>query len=472
MREQRLVPDEVLSEFKSVELGDARLGKRLERVVRQVAASPGASFPAQMTSTAEREALYRFLGNEQVTLEGLLAPHVAETHNRIVGSKLVRIAHDTTSLAYGGDRDGLGSVHRRGKGFFAHCALAVTADEERHPLGVLGVRTFVHTETKERQKLKRSEQSIHCHRSPRETKASSRWEKLAVSVNAAFPADVQAIHVMDQEADDFALLAELVEHNLRFVVRGSGTRVTAVAGQCVAGVLAGQRGRLFRTVRLNRRPQTKEGRRSPRGERDAHLAIRWSRLQLRRPGHCKVTVRELELTVVHVYEPKPPPNEERIEWFLLTNERVATLGDAAQVVDHYRARWVVEEFFKALKTGCAIEKRQLKSYDALVRALGLFLPIAWKLLALRSIANDPAPKPAAALFEPDDVRLVRVLLSERRTDHQLPKAPTVRDVMLAIAAIGGHIRNNGDPGWLVLGRGFQLYVDARAVWRAARSDQS
>jgi hypothetical protein len=25
--------------------------------------------------------------------------------------------------------------------------------------------------------------------------------------------------------------------------------------------------------------------------------------------------------------------------------------------------------------------------------------------------------------------------------------------MLAIAALGGHIKNNGDPGWLVLGRG-------------------
>jgi hypothetical protein len=40
--------------------------------------------------------------------------------------------------------------------------------------------------------------------------------------------------------------------------------------------------------------------------------------------------------------------------------------------------------------------------------------------------------------------------------------------MLGIAALGGHIKNNGDPGWLVLGRGFTRFVEAEAVWRLAR----
>jgi hypothetical protein len=32
---------------------------------------------------------------------------------------------------------------------------------------------------------------------------------------------------------------------------------------------------------------------------------------------------------------------------------------------------------------------------------------------------------------------------------------TIREAMLAIAALGGHIKNNGDPGWAVLGRGYE-----------------
>lgn len=31
--------------------------------------------------------------------------------------------------------------------------------------------------------------------------------------------------------------------------------------------------------------------------------------------------------------------------------------------------------------------------------------------------------------------------------------PTVQDAMRAIAGLGGHLPRNGDPGWLVLGRG-------------------
>jgi hypothetical protein len=55
----------------------------------------------------------------------------------------------------------------------------------------------------------------------------------------------------------------------------------------------------------------------------------------------------------------------------------------------------------------------------------------------------------------------------------LPKRATARDAMLAVAALGGHLKSNGDPGWLVLGRGLN---DLLALgWRAreaARSDRS
>jgi hypothetical protein len=32
---------------------------------------------------------------------------------------------------------------------------------------------------------------------------------------------------------------------------------------------------------------------------------------------------------------------------------------------------------------------------------------------------------------------------------------TVADALLAIARLGGHIKDNGPPGWIVLGRGYQ-----------------
>ena len=41
------------------------------------------------------------------------------------------------------------------------------------------------------------------------------------------------------------------------------------------------------------------------------------------------------------------------------------------------------------------------------------------------------------------------------------------DVMTAIADIGGHIKQIGEPGWLVLGRGYEEFARAEVVWRAA-----
>jgi hypothetical protein len=45
--------------------------------------------------------------------------------------------------------------------------------------------------------------------------------------------------------------------------------------------------------------------------------------------------------------------------------------------------------------------------------------------------------------------------------------------MLAIARLGGHIRNNGAPGWLVLGRGYYQLLTLEIGYRLAlqRRDQ-
>jgi hypothetical protein len=48
--------------------------------------------------------------------------------------------------------------------------------------------------------------------------------------------------------------------------------------------------------------------------------------------------------------------------------------------------------------------------------------------------------------------------------------------MLAVASLGGHLKSNGDPGWIVLGRGLHDLLLLELGWRAreeaARSDQS
>ncbi len=114
---------------------------------------------------------------------------------------------------------------------------------------------------------------------------------------------------------------------------------------------------------------------------------------------------------------------------------------ATTVVDAYGARWRIEEYFKALKTGCALEKRQLETLDALLNALGLFIPIAWNLLRLRVLSRQE--QPASKVLSSTQLKVLRA-----SSKKELPDRLTVRDAMLAIAKLGGHLKRNGDPGWI------------------------
>jgi hypothetical protein len=188
----------VSAEFASAELGDARLTRRLMGIADAVAASPADSFPHAVSGDGELEGVYRFLSNDRVTPKGILAPHYAATRERAGGDDVL-VVHDTTPFSFGGwhKREGLGRFRSgAGQGFFGHFAIAVSADKERRPLGVVGLKTIV-------RKGPRKPRG-------RKTAGSSefdRWAEVALEVQAAMP---NAIHVMDREADALSIFDALV----------------------------------------------------------------------------------------------------------------------------------------------------------------------------------------------------------------------------------------------------------------------
>jgi hypothetical protein len=194
-------------------------------------------------------------------------------------------------------------------------------------------------------------------------------------------------------------------------------------------------------------------------------------VDLKRPADApKASASALRVNVIHVFERKPPQGEPAVEWFLLTNLPIDTDEAIAFAVDCYRARWMIEEFFKALKTGCQFEKRQLESAHSLLNALAILTPVAWRLLLLRHLARSDTRAPASSALTLQQMEVLTAVAKK-----PLPPRPTARDAMLAVAALGGHLKSNGDPGWLVLGRGMHDLLLLELGWRARdaqRSDQS
>ena len=174
----------------------------------------------------------------------------------------------------------------------------------------------------------------------------------------------------------------------------------------------------------------------------------------------------LNVNVIDVIEDTPPEGCEAVRWILVTREPIDTQEDVERVVDIYRCRWLIEEYFKALKTGCAFEKRQLKSRHALLNALGIFSVIAWRLLQLRALSRSEPSAPASTAISNRQISLLGKIRQQQRKPA-LSNAPTMEEVTLAIAQLGGHIKNNGPPGWIVLGRGYESLLLLELGWNAA-----
>lgn len=469
----------VADEVEAAEFGDARLTVRLRRVADAIASSPGEGFPQITADESELEAVYRFLRNEKVTAEKILAPHFAATWSR-AGRQDVLVVHDTTGFLFGGKapRDGLGRIHRvnGAQGFFGHFALAVAGDGSRRPLGLVGVQTWVREGKPMGRKFAGRERQM------RDNKESARWTELALATDARAN---KPVHVMDREAGSYEIFNNLMQNQARFVIRIREANRVVVEGDernDIADVARKAPLILNRTVPLSRRPKSLLALRNklhpPRTERSARLAIRARSVTLPRPqnfGKTSELAKTLTLNLVSVREVAAPKHATPVTWAILTTEPIATIADVERIVDAYRARWTIEEFFKALKTGCAYEKRQLESFHSLRNALAIFSVIAWRMLLMRSQSRDAANSPAQTVLTRRQAILLRKLTTLRAPgipDIQLPPEPNASDALLAVAKLGGHIRNNGPPGWQVIGRGYERLLLLELGWMVARSDQS
>lgn len=457
-------PRRVAGELAAVDLGDARLTRRAVHTVRALAKRPAAGFPKVLTP-AELEGYYRLVNNEQVTFEALLAAHVQATRARLGACLRVVVAEDTTDFRFSDEvpREGLGPMDNGGQGFYAHLALAVAGPHQ--PLGVVGVEPWVRAV-----KPVDAPKPTQRERYAAADKESLRWSRMVDTVEAALADGPLVVHVMDREADDYDLLAHLVANRRHFVVRSStDRRLVGPPGQVKLRNLVHRLEVVCeRTAKLAARPlkgrPAKERKKYPaRKQRLAQLTIGSERVCLRRPDRANTELpAELELNLVYVHEPQPPAGCEPVEWLLFTSEPIDTAQQVLQVIDDYRLRWLVEEYFKALKTGCAFERRQHETKDALLNALAIFIPIAWSLLQLRALARSPAhaDTPASTVLTPTQLKVLRA-----KSGGKVPANPSIREAMLAIARyFGGHLKSNGEPGWQVLGRGYEDLLLAETGW--------
>lgn len=431
------------------DLGDARRTARLQGVARAMIGHPDASFPDMMGDAASTEGLYRLLRNESLTFESVLSAHQRTTASRASELDEVAVLHDTTqfnwSVREGYLKENLCRFSTSRQGFLGHFSLVTSADGLRAPMGVIGMKGYVHKSLCDEATCDYWADQFFDYDSEAE-----RWVRAFAESEAALEG-TSVIHICDREVDSNDVLRYMQQNGSRFVLRWFRKCRVDVNGRSVTEALEDAEIQATREVELSPRslhvmPRSRNF--PSRVRRTAKISFRSTEFQLQMGDKKKST---FPITLVEAIELQPPDGEEPVRWVLMTSEEVENIDDLLKVIDLYRTRWLIEEYFKAVKTGCGYSKRQLDSAQTLLVALALTIPVAWQLLALRYFSRHVPELPAAAVFS----ELQLGLLKANTPKFPWSESPTIGEATAAMASTAGHHRSNGPPGWQILARGLR-----------------
>ena len=443
-------------------LGDVRRSRRFVDVMKGLSRRPEASVPEAMGDQARLEAYYRLMRNEAVDHFKLLEPHFGGARSRAEYLGAALVVHDTTELAFDihdqPARENLGRLSANRQGFYWHASLAISDGPYRAPFGLVASRPYVHASELEDDAAVNVWEEIDGVMDNEQR----RWME-AVEESEARLADVErVIHVMDREADDYLTLFPMSASGYSFIVRMTWDRnVCTGERRCDFGKLSQALDQVEwradeRSAFLSPRPKRKATKGHPiRRARMARLKVRAKAVELRRPNHVQAAhgPDRLEVNVVEVLEVQPPQGQAPVRWLLVTDQPIETDDQLWQIVDWYRARWIIEEFFKALKTGAAYKKLQHKRAATLLAALSAKAVVAWHLLVLRHLGQRMGQAHPMAVVNALQLEVLRALKPKL-----IGIEPTAADVMAAIAQLGGHIRQNGPPGLAGPGPRLETYA--------------
>ncbi len=446
--------DWAAAQFGAARLGDERLTRRLVRVAATCAQRPGDSLPQATGNWAATKGAYRLIENPRVHAEAILHSACQATARRCHERETILALQDTTTLTFPTARAAaadLGYVSDLDlPALEMHSTLAVR--ENGVALGLLDVQIWA------RDRAERGKARLRKKR-PFEEKESAKWYRGIVAAEkilaeAAPPEQrPRCIHVMDREGDIHEVFAALDERP------DCGAVIRAKHNRRIGGEQAGDFERANALVRRQAVVATRivnVSRKGNRPARQAAVAVRCVEVELAPRDPYNPRRQPLTLWLVEALEQDPPPGAEPLCWRLWTTEPTRTRDEALRIVAIYEMRWKIEDFHKILKSGCRVEDLRLHTGERIIKVLAIYAPVAARILELRDLARLQPRAPCTEALSEIEWRALWVAI------HKTPPAPsarppTIRQAVLWIGRLGGHLGRKGDgmPGIVTLWRGLR-----------------
>jgi hypothetical protein len=350
----------------------------------------------------------RFLANRKVSVERLVAGWGEPTRAAAVGRHVLAI-QDTSEINFRTTRArtrGLGEIGKGvGRGVLLHAMVAVDAASQAC-LGLVAGDIWTRA----------GRISVPHKKRPLDQKESKRWVETCAAACDVLQTAARITMVADREADLYALWARVpgpgvdvlgrVHHDRPLV--GGGTLATVAQHWERAGT---------RSITLRERQD--------RPEREACVELRFGAVAIARPREGNRDLPEqVELSLIELSEPAPPPGIEPVNWRLLTTHAVPDAAAAWRIVAWYRARWIIEQLFRLLKKqGLRLEDSQVETAERLLKLVAIATRAAVITLQLLQARDGRSAEPAALALSGDELATLDALQAGYTGNTPLQKNP-------------------------------------------------
>lgn len=415
-------------------------------------ARPGSCIRQLAQRSRAREIQFtRFVRNKAVTAEEIVGYAAERTAARAAGRDVV-VVQDTSELSLGGRRakaNGYGPIGKGGalRGLLQHAALAVDANDG----GVIGLAAAkIWNRTGGKVKHRRSRQTNE--------KESQRWLESTRRVAGVLAEAASITAVSDRESDIYEHFA-FRPQTTHLIVRACQNRRIETDEEEQIDLLFSHIESLPEAGRFKASIPAAPGRKA----RSTELAVRFSRVVLRKPLHGAADLPDtVTLAVVDVRETSTPEDGKAVHWRLLTTYTVTSAAEARRIIDLYRMRWIVEEYFHTQKTGgFDIEAADLSDPEAMIRFTAAIAVAAMSVMQLVKARDGTTGQNLLETFEPADRPILEAVSRklEGKTERQKNKHPkgTLAFAAWVIARLGGWDGYYGKPGPKTMRLGLEAF---------------
>jgi hypothetical protein len=398
----------------------------------------------------------RFLGNTKVTTARVIESWSEGTVAAAEGRHVLAI-QDTSEINFATTterRRGLGEIgHGNGRGVLLHPMLAVDA-ENGSCLGLVSGQVWT----------RNGRRTVSHDLRDLSDKESQRWIATAMAAKSLLAKAAMVTALGDRESDIFALYAGATEQNFHVIARSMHDRKLAdgiglyAAGEAMTVVEQ-------RAIVLPARAQ--------RAERVAALDLRFGAVNLARPQtrFLRHLPKSLPLTLVDVREADPQSGTEPLHWRLLTTHPVTTVEDAWHIVEWYKRRWLIEQFFRILKTqGFKLEDSQVGTAERLLKLVAIAAKAAVITLQLVQARDGRDHQPVRIAFDAEEVATLAAFNRNLEAQSKRLRNPHPPDSLAWAAWIIGRLGgwdgypSSKPPGPITMKHCLEYFHAAAAGW--------